>query len=39
MNFVPDYTREWSKEEIKQIIKDNNVQFIKLSPCLIYQKQ
>lgn len=33
MTFIPDYTKELSKEEIKQIIKDNNVELIKLEFC------
>lgn len=33
MEFIPDYTKELSKEEIKKIIKDNNVELIKLEFC------
>lgn len=33
MEFVPDYSKEWSNEEIKKIIKDNNVEIIKLEFC------
>ena len=33
MEFIPDYTREWTPEEIKQIIEENNVEYIKLEFC------